>query len=299
MFLDAVADRKRSPRHITDILDLMTELYSSAATTFLGPEYAVPVKKGRKDINQPCLCVYGTTTPVLFWNALKSANVADGSLARFLILKTRDDYPEGFCGNAIRQLPEELIVATKAIVEGGSMGEGNMQGTTSGPETPVDPMVVPMSDGARALFTDLADQVIARLREARATPWSPILARVWENAAKVALIRAVSANPSAPVIREVDANWAIAMVRYAVNTLIEDVERHVADNQTEQNHKRVLGLIRKAGRKGVAQNSLTRRTQFLDGRQRREIIQALIEGGQIITESRPTRTQPATVYRVP
>ena len=40
MFLSAAADRKRSPRHITEILDNMTELYTAAGGIFLGAEYA-------------------------------------------------------------------------------------------------------------------------------------------------------------------------------------------------------------------------------------------------------------------
>ncbi len=299
MFLQAAADRKRSPRHITDILDLMTELYSSASTTFLGPEYAVPDKSGRKDVVQPCLCIYGTTTPVLFWSALKSANVADGSLARFLILKSQDDYPESPGGNAIRPLPDELIKAVKSILEGGGMGEGNLQkdAMVACPSVAIDPTVVHMESGAHQLFSTLSDQIIAKLRASRATPWSPILARVWENAAKVALIRGVSASPFSPVIREEDAYWAIGLVRYAVNTLIEDVEKHVADNQTEQNHKRVLELIRKAGKKGITRNNLTRRLQFLDRRQREDVLHTLIEGGQVDEVVIHTTRRPTSVYR--
>ncbi len=54
---------------------------------FLGAEYANrDGTNERRDIVQPCLCVYGTTTPLHFWGALQGANVMDGSLARFLIL---------------------------------------------------------------------------------------------------------------------------------------------------------------------------------------------------------------------
>ena len=71
MFMSAAADRKRSPRHITEILDNMTELYTAAGGVFLGAEYANhDGRNERRDIVQPCLCVYGTTTPVHFWNAL-------------------------------------------------------------------------------------------------------------------------------------------------------------------------------------------------------------------------------------
>ena len=68
MFLSAAADRRRSPQHITAILDNMTELYTAAGGVFLGAEYANrDGHNERRDINQPCLCVYGTTTPMRFW----------------------------------------------------------------------------------------------------------------------------------------------------------------------------------------------------------------------------------------
>jgi hypothetical protein len=73
MFLSAAADRKRSPRHITEILDNMTELYTAAGSVFLGAEYANrDGTNERRDINQPCLCVYGTTTPLHFWGRCRA-----------------------------------------------------------------------------------------------------------------------------------------------------------------------------------------------------------------------------------
>ncbi|ABK45406.1 conserved hypothetical protein [Magnetococcus marinus MC-1] len=298
MFLQAAADRLRSPRHITDILDLMTEFYSSASTTFLGPEYANPDKKGRKDIVQPCLCVYGTTTPVLFWSALKSANVADGSLARFLILKSQDDYPDLERENVVKPMPDKLAQLVKSIADGGCVGSGNLAGVLNGPETLIEPMVVPMDHGARVLFKALESQVMGKLRDSRATLWSPVLARVWENAAKVALIKAVSANPTEPVIREVDALWSIALVRHSVNEMIRDVEQHIADNQTEQNHKRILSIIKKAGPGGVTMAGLSQKARFVDRRCRLEILQTLVESGQVSEVKIPGKTKISTLYRM-
>ena len=95
MFLSAAADRKRSPRYVCEILDLLTELYTTAGTTYFGTEYASnQANNAHRAIHQPCACVYGTTTPVHFWQALQAANVADGSLARFLILATEEDFPD-------------------------------------------------------------------------------------------------------------------------------------------------------------------------------------------------------------
>jgi len=112
MFLAAAADRKRSPRHLTEILDLMTELYSSAGSVLLGAEYANrDGKDPRRDLTQPCLCLYGMTTPLHFWNALGSANVIDGSLARFLVLQAQEAYPEENDAAGIRTVPPDLVEA--------------------------------------------------------------------------------------------------------------------------------------------------------------------------------------------
>ncbi|MBF0629243.1 MAG: PriCT-2 domain-containing protein [Magnetococcales bacterium] len=302
MFLQAAADRKRSPRYLTEILDLMTEIHSAAGTVFLGPEYGgIKDAKDRKDIVQPCLCVYGTTTPMLFWSALKSANVADGSLARFVILRTMDDYPERNRINISRDTPTSLIMSLKTLSESGGKGRvkgrGNLEGTTNNGTTALHPSVVPMLPEAAILFDALSETITAQLRRSRGSLYSPILARVWEHAAKVAMIRAVAANPSAPVIRRQDAQWAIALVRYSVNSMIQDVEHHVADNLIEQNHKRVLEIIRAAGRNGVTKTDLGNKSRFLTRRERNEILaeleeEEIVRSGQVLSGG----PKPITVY---
>jgi hypothetical protein len=63
-----------------------------------------------------------------------------------------------------------------------------------------DPYPVPMLPEAEELFDALDEELTAQQREAVGTSRSAVLARVWENTAKVALIKAISANPQAPVI---------------------------------------------------------------------------------------------------
>ena len=300
MFLAAAADRKRSPRHVTEILDNLTELYTAAGGIFLGAEYANrDGKNERRDINQPCLCVYGTTTPLHFWNALQSANVVDGSLARFIVVRTDEDYPEENLGAGIRRSPAGLLDALRQIAgTGGRKPEGNLMGlTTADPAVGVDPCTVPMEPAARGIFADLSRDMTRRLQEARGTPFTAILARVAENAAKVALVRAVSLDPAAPKIQASDLEWAIGFVRHFAERTITDVERHVADNETERNHKRVLEAIRTAGTSGLTKNDLVRRTQYLDKRQRDEVIASLVEAGLVATMVKPSATKPTVTYR--
>ena len=299
MFLQAAADRKHSPRHITEILDNMTELYTTAGGIFLGAEYANrDGKNERRDINQPCLCVYGTSAPIHFWGALQSANVVDGSLARLIIVHCRDDYPEENEAAGIRTAPPSLLGDLKLIASGGGRAPvGNLCGLTPDPTTAVEPQTVGMDAAARDAFRRLSRAITCRLREARGTPFTPILARIAENAAKVALVRAVSLNPVTPLIRADDAEWAITFVHGCADWTMSEVERRIADNDTERNHKRLQEIVRAAGPAGITKNDLIRRSQFLDKHQRDEIIATLVEAGLIATALRPTATKPVTVFR--
>jgi primase-like protein/bifunctional DNA primase/polymerase-like protein/uncharacterized protein DUF3987 len=299
MFLAAAADRRKSPRHITDILDNMTELYTAAGGIFLGAEYANrDGQNDRKDINQPCVCVYGTTTPLHFWGALQGANVVDGSLARFIVLPTEDDYPEENTKTGQRRASRFLIKGLSAIAKGGArQRRGNLVGKATGLESVVDPMVVPMEREARDIFHALSQSITTDLRQAKGTTFTPILARIAENAQKIALVLAVGRNPETPRINTTDANWAIGFVRHFAERTMLDVERHVADNETDRNHKRVREILRKAGKAGLTLTEVVRKTQYLEKRRRDEILATLVEAKQIKMAQQPSTTKPAMVYR--
>jgi len=299
MFLSAAADRKRSPRHITEILDNMTELFTAAGGIFLGAEYANrDGMNERRDIVEPCLCVYGTTTPLHFWGALQGANVADGSLARFLILPSDEDYPDENLAAGLRHAPSELIDGLQWIANGGGRQRGNLVGKTSGASTAVDAAIVPMTEEAKARFAALSAELTVELRAAAGTAFTAILARIGENAMKLALIVAVGRNPARPVVETGDAEWAIRFVRHFAGRTMEAVERHVADTETEAHLKRLREIIRGAGREGLTKSEITRASQWLKARDRNEILDTLIESGDIKPAMRETRGRRAMVYRV-
>lgn len=128
MFLSAAADRKRFlSRYVCEILDLMTELYTTSGTTYFGVEYAsTQHNNAHRAIHQPCACIYGTTTPLHFWQALQASNVADGSLARFLILESEDDFPDSNEAFGVIDLPQDLIDRMILIHQGGGKLNGNL-----------------------------------------------------------------------------------------------------------------------------------------------------------------------------
>ena len=54
----------------------------------------------------------------------------------------------------------------------------------------------------------------------------------------------------------------------ARSSTIREVAARVAENQVESHHKRALQILRDVGREGMGRRDFTRRTQFMDHRQR-------------------------------
>ena len=168
----------------------------------------------------------------------------------FLVFRSEDDIPDrNRRAGALSDLPDELLAAVQAVATvGAGQAAGNLV-AMGGPNVRPSPLSVPMDADALAIFDDLDQDMTRRQRIAVGSEQSAVLARVWENTAKVALVKAVSANPAEPVIRGVDAQWAREVVDHCVATLLIQAGRHLADNEIERLHKRVIELIRAAGAK--------------------------------------------------
>ena len=156
-------------------------------------------------------------------------------------------------------------------------------------------MTVRMTPEAGEVFRELGSDITNALRKARGTAHTALLARVSENAQKLALIASVSRDPVAPMIDVSDAEWAIDFVRHFASRTMRAVDHHVADNEIERNHKRMLDIIRTAGQGGLTKTELTRKTQFLDRRTRDEAILTLTEAGFLTSRVRPSATKHTVV----
>lgn len=299
MFLSAAADRKRSPRYVCEILDLMTELYTTSGTTYFGVEYAsTQHNNAHRAIHQPCACIYGTTTPLHFWQALQASNVADGSLARFLIMESEDDFPDSNEAFGVIDPPQDLIDRLILIHQGGGKLNGNLTDVGAIDEVLVDPRVVPMTAQARATFRQLDQELVERLRTSRGTGYSSILARIEENSTKLALIRAVSRDPVDPQIEDHDAEWGIMLSRHCAELTIREASARVSENQVESHHKRAMQILRDAGMAGMSKSDFTRRTQFMDHRQRDGVLRTLAEAGLIEMMALQSKGRPAQWIKV-
>jgi hypothetical protein len=125
------------------------------------------------------------------------------------------------------------------------------------------------------------------LRKHEGSNLTGIIARLAENAAKIALVKAITDNPAHPVLAVQDLDWGMKISRRSVQALMQAVKERVADNDQEASVKLVMSKIRDAGSAGIDNSDLTRKTQKLRKTDRTNIIRDLIESGMVREETIP------------
>jgi superfamily II DNA or RNA helicase len=152
-------------------------------------------------------------------------------------------------------------------------------------------LVLPTASGKSLVAAAFIQEVLAQWPDERIIILAHVRELISQNFAEL------SANPQAPIIRLEDAAWARLVVECCLTTMVTEAERHIAENRTQAYHQKVLRLIQRAGEAGLTRSEITRRTQYLDLRQREEILVTLVEAGEIELSKRPSDTKPATIYR--
>ncbi|MEQ9616641.1 MAG: bifunctional DNA primase/polymerase [Phycisphaerales bacterium] len=281
-FLRTIGDPKKAP-HLFNVLTVLMKLFSSADTVFRGKAYAD--KKRNKVIDQPCVCVYGTTVPEHFFESLTAESLADGFVARMLVFETPPEPPPRQ-RSPQRAVPEPILEAARWW--GDFKPGGNLRS-----EHP-EPHIVPTTPEGAAVFDCLARLVDERLSDdsdvARAM-W----ARAEEKACRLALVYACSANRKHPSIDEAAATWACDLSEYLTRRMLHVCHEWVAEGQFDARQKRVLRIVRRADGT-ISRTDLCRKTQWLTQRERQEVVNNLLETGQLCESKEATATRPRVIY---
>ena len=269
---------KNAASHQRDIIKTLLEVYSSSSGMYHGQEYADSTNRVRLDINQPNFNFFGTTTPRTLIPALNFDMVDNGTLSRILMVPPFEDYPD----TQIPQMtppPEDIVKDMMDSYNVVPAGVGNLTNMPSLPNSPVVPMIVHWEEAAFEEYKLVREWQVKQSRGDDA-----LWVRYGEITVKLAMIEAIARDPISPTVTFEVFKMANDLARWSFNYTADLLVREVAENEIEASHKRVLNFIRKQGELGASSTQLAKSLQGMKARDRNEILQTLLESGDIVED---------------
>lgn len=282
-FLSLHAGRNVAP-HREEIAAALMELTGATAGSWGGAEKAggnIP------RIIQPCLTIHGVSTPSTFWAALSSGNIAEGLLGRLVLIDAGDGEPVKVRrpAGSLDDIPPQLSERVSALLGhgGGKFGGGPWHALSANPEErPWPTVTVEYAEGVEDLFESFDDRMRA-MRTTLDPQYRPILNRVGENAARLAMIVAVGCDPKEPVITREIQEWANAVAEASFGTVVAGAHANIADNERAAEYLRVRSIIERTKAEGITAGWVVKRLRgAMDGRRLDDVLSQLTKAGEIV-----------------
>lgn len=228
----------------------------------------------RKIVN-PHLVILGTAIPKFFYSALSERVLANGLIARCMILDA------GKRGHGRKPSGESIPDAiTRAIEIIGKYGQsGNLT------EINPAPMLIPAAPDADVLLSKLNEKydcIYDKHEAAQRNEAMAFWARVFEKVCKLSMLYAVSENPVKPVITVPGVKWAAAFVEHVTDQMLFMVDAYSFENTFDEKCRKAVRYIREA-RGRVAHGVLLKRMHE-SKEVFKQIIETLEENGTITHE---------------
>lgn len=229
-------------------------------------------------IIQPHLTFLGTAVPKFFYASLSERVMANGLLARCLVLEA-GKRGEANDNAVAEEFPERVLSDITDLIR---IGHENAL-FSEFPQT----RTVPMEARAKLLLKDVrreADAMYAKYEQSESANECALAlwARAGEKASKFALVRAISQDVNAPVIREEDIAWARTLVFHATRRMLFMAGLYAYDGEFDRQMKRVMQRITAKGGSLSYRNIL--RFVRMEKDELKRVLETLIARGDLRVE---------------
>lgn len=251
-YLASVNNKNANPTKI-EIGDVLTKIWSCSNKPYTGKEKADRKTNKQIIIKNPFVTVNGVTVPERFWDSISSMDASDGFLGRYIVLNS-PDYAKTLFPDHVSP-PVSLITRLQALYEYYPQG-GNLADVYS-PEMEVEPVVLVPDPEARETWEEIAEKYSRIAFEKK--QFSSIYNRVAENAMKLAMIFAVSRDMKTPRLSLESITWGAELAIWSAETVVEQIQRCVSDDESEKLSKQIIAIIEDAGPEGISPSILVRK----------------------------------------
>ena len=274
----ATVNKGGSPYN-TKMADILAELYTSSTSIFLGRQTAVGHKGRSIRPNVNLLC---STTPRGLSEGVSTTSIEKGLMGRFLIFKGEYNKKAQRVEKPTSLSPKEKsdlnwLAGYEADKKTDEIAGISQNITKLGATEELDSLRVD---------TDSDNKLL------------PIISRLYQQMLKIAMIHAVSRQLfKKPIKVEVeDVIFANTTVRYYYQVIQEVIGESIFDNQYENNRNKISTIVKSSGEEGIAKQVLTKKVRHLKKREREEILEDLIESGEIELVGIKRKKTNRTVY---
>lgn len=276
---------------IKEIIPELMTLYSSAASPHVKMGGYGDVKK-TITLSCPHVCLFGTSVPGSFFQAMTMSSVTSGFIGRLTIFEgALENPPKKRASRA--PMPESLLATAKWWRE--FAPNGMLTGTHAGSVS--KPITVDESAEATAIFDQCEREARGDI-EKFGREWGGPYNRTEENARKLAIAYACSECKERPFIGAAAAEWGSKLSLHLTRRLVYLASINVADNDTHDKKNRVLRIILNAGRQGIRHSHLYGKCRWLKGPEFNDIVNSLIVAQDIQVEEIGTKTKPLRIYYI-
>ena len=255
--------------------DILAELYTTSTSIFLGRQTAEGNKGRALRPNVNLLC---STTPTGLSEGVTVTAIEKGLMGRFLIFigdgnkkARRVEQPTRLDNTTILKLQQ---LASYQPEKSDKVIAGHAQDIT----------FLTKTDQANIILQQAFDEFDKWRIDAEGDDiMLPVISRLYQQMLKVTMIHAISRQIFKPV-PEVDHNdvvFGYQTIRYFYFHMKDIIHQCVFSNKTEENVRKVLKTIERRDGLGLTKQEISNRTRFLKKKERNEILEDLIEAGQI------------------
>lgn len=265
--LRAMTD-KRAPSYLVGISTQIMELSGSADSFLIESRKAGSGSDAKpvRVVQQPNLCIYGTTVPGRLFQSMTPDDIQDGFLPRWLLFESDTPDPEEFYPGEFDAA--RLVEAIKAWHDRPLGTMGNLAHLAP------DPYTVPTTNGAEKVFSEYGARWRVKKIESRGHGLDAVWARALEHALRLALIRAGGESFGHPEIGEDCAAWACELTEFLLSRSCKQALDCVATSEYDGNSKKFAAYIR--DHSPIKLSCVTKRFKNIKTAERNDIMTTLI-----------------------
>ncbi len=260
-FLNGVNGRGASV-YAKEVVSGLTECYTSASDTVYGKRTkgVDPIK-----IDEPNICVFGMSTEGQIFNGLSSGDVADGSLARYMMVFGDIDIMPVRINNYDDTIPANIIQKLQFLINGTKID--SFQSSKN----------IRVSEEYANVKFELSTNIKAKSIKSKNPMFKPFYNRIVVRATQSSLL--VDRCSDVNILR-----WFVDLETQSCEMFVKKFLHLGADNENEKMAKLLQSKIKESGKRGITHKKLHALTRQVNTLQRKMMLDEMIEHNTVFVK---------------